>query len=174
MPDPTLLDEIQKLFDEIDRRLDDIDYKFSARNSSMEAIIDGLQGVRRNLADIHAQFMRLDRHMGNIGSKLDMVRSRLDAMPTEFGWAEAVATPDEDVNFVFTRLTADFTGLPVDIAIGDDTPLVIACPRTLNDTETAAIRHWVVNNKEALSDHWRNIIGSVELVERLKGNGGSL
>jgi hypothetical protein len=84
------------------------------------------------------------------------------------GWAEAVATPDEDVNYVFTWLSANFTNLSVDISVGDDTPLVIACPRDLNAETIAAIRHWVVRNKDALTDHWQNRIGSAELVSQLK------
>jgi hypothetical protein len=93
------------------------------------------------------------------------------AQPAEevgFGWAEAVATPDEDVGFVFTRLDADFTGLPVDVSIGDDTPLVIAEAKSLEPETIAAIRHWVVKHQAALTDHWRDRIGSLELIERLK------
>jgi hypothetical protein len=84
------------------------------------------------------------------------------------GWAEAVATPDEDVGFVFTPLEADFTGLPVEISIGDDTPLVIAAPRSLTPETAAAVRHWVVEHQAILVDHWRNRIDSLQLIERLR------
>jgi hypothetical protein len=84
------------------------------------------------------------------------------------GWAEAVATPDEDVGFVFTRLEADFTGLPVEIAVGDDTPLVIAEPKRLEPEEVSALRRWVVEHQHALTDHWRNRIDSGQFVERLR------
>jgi len=88
------------------------------------------------------------------------------------GWAEGVASPDEDVGFVFTRLSPDVTGLPVAISIGDDTPLVIAAPRgSLTTDEIAAVRHWVVRHREALSAHWRGQIDSMALIDRLRGVG---
>jgi hypothetical protein len=86
----------------------------------------------------------------------------------EPGWAEAVATPDEDVGYVFTPLPADFTGLAVDVSVGDDTPLVIATPETLGPDIIAAVRHWVVRHQAALTAHWRDQIGSMELFERLR------
>lgn len=84
------------------------------------------------------------------------------------GWAEDVATPDADVGFVFTRLGATFTGLSVEIAVGDDAPLVIAEPRQLDAAATAALRHWVVRHARTLAAHWRDESGSVDLVERLR------
>jgi hypothetical protein len=86
----------------------------------------------------------------------------------EPGWAEAVATPDEDVGYVFTPLPADFTGLAVDVSVGDDTPLVVATPERLGPDIIAAVRHWVVRHQAALTAHWRDQIGSMELFERLR------
>lgn len=87
------------------------------------------------------------------------------------GWAEGVANPVEDTGFVFTGLSADLVKLPVDISVGDDTPLVIACPRDLDVETIAAIRHWVVCHQDVLADHWRGRISSDELISLLTNNG---
>src|SRR5262249_33887252 len=86
----------------------------------------------------------------------------------EPGWAEAVATPHEEIGYVFTPLPADFTGLAVDVSVGDDTPLVIATPTTLGHDIIAAVRHWVVRHQATLTAHWRDQIDSAELFERLR------
>jgi hypothetical protein len=105
------------------------------------------------------------------------LRESLEGMEREPGWAEAVATPDEDVGYVFTPLTAASTGLPVDIAIGDDVPLVIASSTAalpghyntiLNSEVAAAVRHWVVRHRVVLNEHWRDVIGTVDLIKRLQ------
>jgi hypothetical protein len=64
---------------------------------------------------------------------------------------------------VFTQLSADFTGLPVKVSIGDDTPLAIAAPKGLSVESVAAVRHWVGVARRRITAHWRGQIGSVEL-----------
>jgi hypothetical protein len=124
-------------------------------------------------------FQRLDRieaALRNLVTNRDVEAALADVvrgadiagMMSKMGWAEVIATPNEDVGFVFTWLASRDTGLPVDISVGDDTPLVIACPRDLDAETVAAVRHWVVRNRDALADHWQNRISSAELIKRLK------
>lgn len=90
------------------------------------------------------------------------------------GWAEAVATPDDEVGYVFTPLGPEFTGLPVDVWVGDDAPLVIAGAQLLEHQAIAAVRRWAVAYRDALTAHWRGEIDSIEMIDRLregKGNG---
>ena len=87
------------------------------------------------------------------------------------GWAEGVATPDSDVGFAFTPLGSGFTGLPVNISVGDDVPLVIAAVGALTAEEIAEVRRWVVRHQADLAAHWRNEIDSAELIERLRSLG---
>jgi hypothetical protein len=89
------------------------------------------------------------------------------------GWAEGVTKDEEggdgDVAFAFTCCGTELTGLPVDVWVGDDAPLVIAGPENLPEAHLAAIRHWVVKHQDALTAHWREVISSVELIKVLRG-----
>ena len=151
------------------------------QHAVIDAISDKIRDVRRRLDEVGVVLPKLSRDLRDVCE--DFV-AELDDRPATYdrdlnaeiigfgtalaGWAEAVATPNEDVGFVFTRLEADFTGLPVDIAVGDDTPLVIAEPKRLEPEATSALRRWVVEHQQALTDHWRDRIDSAQLVERLR------
>jgi hypothetical protein len=83
---------------------------------------------------------------------------------TDPGHAEAVA----GVGYVFTSLHARSTGLPIDVWVGDDAPLVVAWCGPGSPEVAAAVRRWVVVNRDALTDHWAGAIDSAELTARLR------